>query len=449
MEQRQPQEKKLRIRTLGRALLAAAAVLGVCLIAASVYMAVRYQGVRDAVDGLAEKERCCAAFGDGSACLTLNARAYVSTGDSHFLKEFFEELNVTRRRGTAVAELETLADGAVTDEMHAALAASEQLLAQEEYAIRLVASALGETQLPLALQSVALREADEALSADEKLAAGRSMLYAPAYDEIRASLEAHVANARTAMQDGVDTRLRQNGASLRRTAAALCVLTVLSVLVTAAALWLLNRLILRPLRVYVRCVREERLVRVSEIFEMGSVSLAYDDVFALERANALMVSEEAQRDALTGLIAHDAFEGLQRLLASKPEPMALLVADIEGFGDVNETHGREVGDRLLQRVAKLLTLSFRSSDYVVRLSGDEFAVVLTDMPAELQGIVVRKVSEINEELQAGRDGLPPVALSVGAAFSPAGFAEDLYQKADLALYEVKESGRGGCSIHTA
>ena len=60
---------------------------------------------------------------------------------------------------------------------------------------------------------------------------------------------------------------------------------------------------------------------------------------------------------------------------------------------------------------------------------------------------MKKINDINEELLHPTDGLPEVSLSVGGAFSPSGFRDELYKNADSALYRTKENGRCGCSFY--
>lgn len=98
-------------------------------------------------------------------------------------------------------------------------------------------------------------------------------------------------------------------------------------------------------------------------------------------------------------------------------------------------------------MAKILKESFRTTDYPARIGGDEFAAILTNITEDMQSVIKRKITEMNEALLHPEDGLPPVSLSIGVAFSESGYAEELYKKADLALYQVKENGRCGCAFY--
>ena len=139
-----------------------------------------------------------------------------------------------------------------------------------------------------------------------------------------------------------------------------------------------------------------------------------------------------------------AFEQLKTAFKTYTDPFAFLIIDVDKFKLINDGYGHETGDDVLKKVAKLLEKSFRSTDYPARIGGDEFAVIVTNITPDMKTVILNKINAINETLMNPDDDLPQVSLSVGAALSECGFTDDLYKKADTALYEVKEHGRCGC-----
>ncbi len=135
------------------------------------------------------------------------------------------------------------------------------------------------------------------------------------------------------------------------------------------------------------------------------------------------------------------------MLKTKFEPLALLIIDVDKFKLVNDGYGHEIGDQVLQKVAKLLEDSFRATDFPARIGGDEFAVIVTNVTVEMKSMIENKINSLNEMLLHPTDDLPAVSLSVGGAFSECGFADELYKQADSALYEVKNHGRCGCRFY--
>ena len=186
---------------------------------------------------------------------------------------------------------------------------------------------------------------------------------------------------------------------------------------------------------------------MSGSYEFKYLALTYNDIYELNATNEAMLSYRAEHDALTGIMNRGAFDRLQVFLRDKDGYLGLMIIDVDKFKLVNDGYGHEMGDRVLKMVAKLLEENFRATDYPARIGGDEFAVILTDAMPKIQEVVAEKVRFMNEVLQNPTDDLPKVSLSVGVAFSEHGFDEDLYKKADAALYEVKENGRCGCRFY--
>ena len=157
---------------------------------------------------------------------------------------------------------------------------------------------------------------------------------------------------------------------------------------------------------------------------------------------------KATHDTLTGLYNRAGYE----LIMDKVDPRTdfLMLFDIDRFKNVNDTWGHEKGDRILQKTAAAIQHSFRSVDYICRIGGDEFVVILTQADVRREEQIAERIDRINEELQDARDGLPPVSVSVGIAHGasvpdPA----HLMEYADEALYQTKRNGRHGYTFYRA
>ena len=162
----------------------------------------------------------------------------------------------------------------------------------------------------------------------------------------------------------------------------------------------------------------------------------------------------AEHDPLTGLLNRrrfqDELEGhVQRCERYGAEGVVMLL-DLDGFKDVNDTLGHAVGDDVLRRVAEHLSERLRTTDVVARLGGDEFAVLLPKADVATAEHIGRDLIERLVAAPAdGRDpAVPRVTATVGiAALSGGPLAErDLLAEADVALYEAKERGRGGVGV---
>jgi diguanylate cyclase (GGDEF)-like protein len=120
----------------------------------------------------------------------------------------------------------------------------------------------------------------------------------------------------------------------------------------------------------------------------------------------------------------------------------VLELDIDHFKDVNDTHGHPVGDAVLGQLAAVLRDTLRRADLAARVGGEEFAVVLSrggDGPES----VGEKLRAAVERATFGEPGKPlKITVSVGCAEAkPSESPAELFKRADLALYEAKNSGR--------
>ncbi|MGL4395556.1 MAG: diguanylate cyclase domain-containing protein [Hyphomicrobium sp.] len=156
----------------------------------------------------------------------------------------------------------------------------------------------------------------------------------------------------------------------------------------------------------------------------------------------------ARQDVLTGLSNRRHFhERLHAaLLGISPEiGIALHWIDLDGFKSVNDTYGHPIGDKLLCAVAARLTASVRETDFIARLGGDEFAVIQADVKtARHTDIVARRlIANISRPYDI-EDHALSIGASIGIVRAPMDGidADDLLQRADIALYRAKAEGKG-------
>lgn len=158
---------------------------------------------------------------------------------------------------------------------------------------------------------------------------------------------------------------------------------------------------------------------------------------------------QAFHDGLTGLPNRALImDRLEHLLAGSGRPgsagVAAMFIDLDGFKDVNDTLGHEVGDKLLQSVAGRLRGSLRDGETIGRLGGDEFVVLLDGVtdPYALESIAERIVDVIGQpfEIQGWTSPIR-VTTSIGIAAGPAATSHELLRDADMALYDAKAAGK--------
>ncbi|WP_161952670.1 bifunctional diguanylate cyclase/phosphodiesterase [Actinoplanes sp. TFC3] len=175
-----------------------------------------------------------------------------------------------------------------------------------------------------------------------------------------------------------------------------------------------------------------------------TTALAVRQIISLRESRRLN-----ETDPLTGLAnltgLHDA---LQQALQRQKQP-AVMLLDLDGFKQVNDRYGHDVGDRLLIEFARLLRDETRHGDVAARIGGDEFVVVLEDVSQDDKAVTVaeRILASLDANpVPAGSDTIT-IKASIGLATArPDDTAEDLKRRADLAMYESKRSGNHGWKV---
>src|SRR5882757_1249497 len=171
-----------------------------------------------------------------------------------------------------------------------------------------------------------------------------------------------------------------------------------------------------------------------------------------ERNNRQM----AHHDLLTGLpnralnlkLFSELLDGPWPQAASPASKLTVFCLDLDGFKAVNDRLGHAAGDAVLVAVADRLRASVRDADFVCRIGGDEFAILLPNITdGEAAAVARRIVSQVSEPFQFAPTA--PIGASIGLASAPRDgvTADELLSAADRAMYEAKRRGKGGFVIH--
>ncbi len=169
-----------------------------------------------------------------------------------------------------------------------------------------------------------------------------------------------------------------------------------------------------------------------------------------EKRRELELQELSQKDALTGLLnRRTVIEQISQLFETST-PLgrhAFIMVDIDHFKILNDTKGHRFGDRVLTDFAKSLKESLRAEDIIGRIGGDEFVICLRNV--QLNHTLEEKTAQLCTALSRQLDEQTFISASLGVAVFPKdGMTfDELYQKADIALYEAKKLGRSCCVFY--
>lgn len=431
--------------------------IGITIIVALLFLFISVVGerefsvLRDTTEKYIVCENAAKQLQDGSDYLTEQVRLYAMTGDTKYRDLYFTEADTTKRRENALEDLrqyfeETDAFRALQD----ALGLSQDLMKTEYYSMRLVEEATGEKEAswPEAIRNETLTIEDQALSDSKKMEKAQQIVCNEKYQDVRDRITDSVSQC---MNDLItQTRNSQGRASTIFSDMYLkleigIVVMVLLMLVMCLSV---RQLIVKPLISYNESIKLGEIFPVIGAAELQNLAETYNKVYLENQETQKLIRHEAEHDALTDLLNRGSFEKLLNIYENGDRPFAMILIDVDVFKSVNDTYGHAAGDKILKKVAHLLKCAFRSIDFICRIGGDEFAIIMVEMTSELQYTIVDKIKAVNEELGREEEGLPAVSLSVGVAFSDReNPGESIYKDADKALYHVKEHGRKGCSFY--
>lgn len=161
--------------------------------------------------------------------------------------------------------------------------------------------------------------------------------------------------------------------------------------------------------------------------------------------NYMRIQRESERDALTGLYNRKSGEEKVKEFFRAKVHGTFSILDIDNFKAINDRYGHQTGDDVLREVSAALISTFRSSDVIWRLGGDEFSVFAISMVDQdtcrqrFEDLNLR-LSKINETLEIKEE----ITVSIGCTIciGETLLFEDIYHSSDEALYKVKKSGKG-------
>ena len=189
-------------------------------------------------------------------------------------------------------------------------------------------------------------------------------------------------------------------------------------------------------------VDADRLALIEKVLAFAATA---EQQLAEQKQRIAQLEWMSQTDELTGLPNRRGFQDyLRRILAAAQrhgETGVMAYVDLDNFKEINDRHGHDVGDAALRHVARILSENLRLSDFVARLHGDEFALILVRTSPAQGAMRARRLQRLINETPLRHGSF---MLSVQASFGIAAYGRetepaDLLRRADRAMYEEKRA----------
>jgi diguanylate cyclase (GGDEF)-like protein len=173
------------------------------------------------------------------------------------------------------------------------------------------------------------------------------------------------------------------------------------------------------------------------------------------RKNKVLTKKQKQlrklssEDTLTGTYNRATFNRkLNQAINLKTDKkqLALLFIDLDDFKNINDSYGHDSGDTVLRIVATRLNYFLREKDFVARMGGDEFVIVLNNIESkkDIENIIGRILELFKDPIKLTKDRTITQTVSIGVAISPKDChtkADELLVQADIAMYKAKNAGK--------
>ena len=443
--------EKIKIRSVSDLSIIVTILLAILCISISILGFRQYAILRSATQDYIFCENAAHKLQEGSDILTKQVRLATATGDPKYIDAYFKEANVTKSREAAIDDLSSLDDSEdAIVALQNALSASVDLMQTEYYAMRLVEESIGSepSSWPAELKNIKLSEADAALSPSDKLTKAQQMVIGLDYENTKDIISTDVNSSISMLTEMVNER-QNHAANIFSRVFIMIIACILVFSVMMLLVCLLMRFwIVKPLTTYSSNIQNDAKLSVNGANELQALAKTYNRLYDENEERQKLIQHQAEHDPLTDLLNRGSFDRIFDLYTKENSNFALILIDVDVFKTVNDTYGHAIGDVVLKRVAHLLTVTFRTIDYVCRIGGDEFAIIMVEMTSDLSYTITEKIDEINRQLAIAEENIPAVSLSVGVAFTDRkNPGNSQFTDADVALYYTKEHGKCGCSFY--
>ena len=444
---RKVKENGIRLRWVHIIIIIFTAVISFFMLYETFRFSAAFEDVTGATDEYIELQKDADGLMNASDYLTQEVQNFTVTAEKIHLIHYFEEAEETKRREKAIEKMKDITgEGTAYKFLHNAMNESLDLMQTEYYAMKLITIACEIEYIPDEVEKVELTKQDAALSNSEKIKLAQRMVHDTTYhrkkEVIRTNMESCLVELEKQthiIQDEANEKLETRLNNIR-------VIIFIQLAIIIVILIMTSVLVILPMLRGVYSIKKDEKLPVKGAYEFRYLAKTYNSMYEAFKKSIASLNYEASHDKLTGLYNRAGYDVLSRSVDLGTT--AVLMIDVDKFKDINDQYGHDVGDKILQKFARVLRKTFRSEDYICRIGGDEFVVFMMHVTDELRDLIILKTKQINSALADASDELPPASASIGIAFGhDAPDMVTLLKHADEALYNVKENGRGGGSFY--
>ena len=444
---RKVKEKGIPLRTTHIIMIVLTAIAAFILLFETFRFSNAFDDVSTATDKYIELQKDANELMNASDYLTQEVQCFTVTGEKIYMNLYFEEADENKHREKALEKLKKISgESKAYTLLSKSMSNSLELMQTEYYAMKLVVIAREIDYVPKKVENVQLTDEDSALSSELKMKKAQDLVHNTAYhrkkDLIRNNMEQCLAELEKQTHGAQDEAYDK----LDRQVNAIRVLIFVQLGAIILILVMTSVLIISPILRGVHMISKDEQLPVKGSYEFRYLAMTYNKMYDAFKKSIASLNYDASHDKLTGLYNRAGCDILSKSIDLKTT--AVLLVNADKFKEINDTHGHAVGDKVLQKLARVLKKTFRSEDYICRIGGDEFVVFMMHVSEELKDLIRLKTKQINDALADTSDDIPPISTSIGVAFGHKEHSvSTMLKHADTALYTVKAGGRSGCCFY--
>ncbi len=429
-------------------------VIGALIMIASVFVIRgiydRYDTTRETYQHTSMKLDAAIRFRAASDYLTEQSRECAVKGDVQFAANYFEEKNIARNRELSVETVGTGDDLELEGSLLSdAMEKSEALVEYEVHAMKLIAEIKGVDcdSISDELSAYQLSESEKSLSAADKQAKAVELVFGNDYERLKERIIWDIENATVLIEEESGSKFRENEDNLI-VMLNIATMFIFMLFILLVLIFIFNSLlVVKPSDRFIKALDEKEKLPEIGCYEFRKFARRYNDIYRSDKKNKELLKEQGEIDELTGTLKVGTLDLVRHNLSLHNEPLGIMFVDIDNFRAIKESKGYDVADKVVKKVANQFISSFKSSDYIIRISQDEFELFLLRMEKSDEQMLVDRVNKINEALKEASEDIPSVSVSVGVSFADNGYTKEVERNADMALNYVKENGRGYCKVN--
>ena len=368
---------------------------------------------------------------------------FVKTSDMTYLDEYFNITNTiddSLNRISATLRNMNISDSSVSIKK-LSLAFSE-VKDKNDRIILLACDAYGykKSDLPSYFKNEKLSDEDLMMTDVEKVALAKSLLTDSAYMVESIEFRSLITSFFNILTNETVSQQNNNHEMLFNLINNQGLLNIVLLFMIVLFNLLIYTLVMKPIINAVSDIDNDKKLKVSGSYEMRILAESYNNMYDMNLMEQRELTYKSTHDALTGLNNRGVFDQLCiQAKEKKLRECCMIMLDIDGFKQINDTLGHDVGDMALKKVAESLMQAFSSIGYVCRVGGDEFGIVITDKGVADKEMIVKQLEKAFQAVCNAEGRIPALTLSAGLVFgTDEGRDYDLYKHADTALYASKK-----------